>query len=199
MTKQPTPMGPPVHLSNPYIMARIQRNCEECWSCGEPWSWMGKRYARSALLMNINHKMHSVRAIVHKIKTQWKTPWANHVVTTTCQNDLCMNPALAVQKPRKYIVQRTVDAGKIHTQAALVRAIASRRARETKVGNIEVARSIRDDDRPAKEIAAEFGMTHQNVYLIKSGRGWRDLESPLSGLGARQTGAGSAPAMMGAA
>ena len=47
---------------------------------------------------------------------------------------------------------------------------------------MEHANSIRLDDRPVTVIAAEIGLSHQVVSLIKNNRLWVDHSSPFAGL-----------------
>lgn len=179
--KRPELIGPPVHLSGPYILQRIKAQCVECDDCGEPWHWAGKKHGRNSPGMNVGSRMMGVRNVVYQI-TQGAKLKPRHAVTTVCHNLLCMNPALVKQMPQSYIVQRAVDAGKIHTFAAAAKNAKTRRAMGTKVAGMEAARAIRADTRVMAVVAAEHGISMQNGYLIRAGRRWKDFGSPFAGL-----------------
>lgn len=173
--------GPPVNLSGPYLLDRIKRECIECDECGEPWHWTGKRWGSSSYLMRVGGKMISVRTVVYRIGDGRPVP-KGRVITTLCTNGRCMNPALVARKPVQFVIKRASDAGKIHTPAARAKTAATQRAKNTRIRDMEHANSIRLDDRPVTVIAAEIGLSHQVVSLIKNNRLWVDHSSPFAGL-----------------
>jgi len=182
--RKPVIEGPPVRLSGPYLLNRIQSQCIECDDCGEQWHWTAKRYGHSNLLINVNGKMLSVRSVVYRI-TDGRPVRKGHVITTLCHNDRCMNPELAVTRPPSFILARTAQAGKIHTRSMRIKIAATQRAKNTKIRDMEHANAIRLDGRPITVIAAEVGVSHQTVSLIKNNRMWIDYAGMFTGLGAR--------------
>lgn len=178
-------VGPPIHLRNEHLLKRVSDGCKVCECCGEPWHWTGKQYGNSVPLMNVGRRMISVRSVVH-LATGGEPADDAHVIVTECENPACMNPALVRLKTRKWLVQRIVDAGKIHTPVAAAK-MATRRRGTGKLAGEEDAAAIRGAEPGAlTELCKEKGISRQMAWRIRTGLSWRQFgANPWAGLGAR--------------
>lgn len=177
--------GPPIHLSNAHLLKRVSDGCKVCDCCGEPWHWTGKSYGKAVPLMNVGGRNISVLSVVYLANGGVPVDDV-HVVVTECDNPVCMNPALAVRKTRKWLVQRIVDAGKIHTPVSSAKQAAIRRGAWKLAGESDAAEIRAADPSRLTALCKEKGISRQMAWRIRTGQSWRQFGSnPWAGLGAR--------------
>jgi len=138
--------------------AKVRNNGpDECWT----WTAYTDRdgYGRFSL----NGRKERAHRIA--VRLDGRNP-DGKVVRHTCDNPECVNPAhLKLGSQRENIRDRD----KRNRQPRGERNGRSRLSRED-------VKSIREDDRPAKELAKRFDTTSSNVREIRSGRSWRHVE-----------------------
>lgn len=165
------------------VIDAIKARCTECPECGEPWNWTG------------NHQTKMHHAVIERNKVRVgvrKAVWAAYreemqegsVLTTTCENEKCVNPELMAAVHRGDVIRKMMDDGKIHNAAHLAARTKARRARGTKL-SLEIAREIRASDLSTSECAEKLGVSRQMISRIRSGLSYRDA-NPFAGLGARR-------------
>jgi hypothetical protein len=176
--------GPPVHLSNGWVMDYISRRCTICPDCGEKTNWTGHKNKSSGLYqIRIHGKQRSVRRVVFELNGGKLNP--KKKIVTTCDNHRCLNFALMKQVGMEYIIKGAIEAGTLHTKTAHRKIAEKRRATCGKLTQ-EQARAIRDADGPSPEIAKQYGVSDSYIRAIRSGRARRDyMATAFCGLGAR--------------
>jgi hypothetical protein len=102
-------------------------------------------------------------------------------VQMTCENKHCLNPDHMRAITKSVMVAQTWKnmATRVNKVLAVQR---TTRALRGKL-DMEKARYIRSTDRPAKELAAEFGVSQTVIHLVRRNAAWKELgASPFAGL-----------------
>ena len=98
-----------------------------------------------------------------------------YLAWTSCRNPDCVNPAHVVRTTRTEASKASAAAMNAADRAlrAMRTAHALRDRKNVKL-SMEIATAIREDDRPQRTIAAEYGVTQHTIYDIKRNAMWRD-------------------------
>ena len=143
-------------------------------SCG-CWRWIGARQSKGQTpAMSWQGKCGNVRRF---ILLESGVPMGGYLASVSCGNQLCVNPAHVVRKTRAQVVIEAVasmDQGARTLRA--MRTAHAIRARGTRL-SMEVADAIREDQRPQRTIAAQYGVSQRTVQSIKKGVMWRDYSA----------------------
>ena len=150
------------------LIDRIQASAVHDGDC---WRWIGARQSRGQTpCMTWNGKVGNVRRF---ILLERGVPMKGLLAWTSCGNQHCVNPAHAV--PATRAVVSTASHAAMDEAARALRAMRTAhavRARGVKL-SMEIADAIRDDERPQRTIAAEYGISQHTVQSIKAGLMWR--------------------------
>lgn len=139
-------------------------------SCG-CWRWIGAKQANGGTpVMQWEGKAGNVRRfILIKRGVNMK----GYLAGTSCGNQLCVNPDHVVRKTRTQVSAESAAAMDEAARALrAMRTAHSIRARGVKL-SMEIAEAIRDDSRPQRAIAAQYGVSQHTVQSIKKGVMWR--------------------------
>jgi hypothetical protein len=99
----------------------------------------------------------------------------NRVVTSTCGNYRCVNPAHLIATDHSGVMRIAVEHGKVnHARRSALAAAASRKA-VSKLTEADVLR-IRSSSEPARMLAEQFGVSRATINGIRSGRRWRNVD-----------------------
>jgi hypothetical protein len=102
-------------------------------------------------------------------------------VQMKCEHKHCLNP-----EHMKVITKSAMVAKTWQNMATRVsKVLAVQRTTRAIRGKLDMdkARYIRSTDRPAKELATEFGVSETVIHLVRRNRAWRELQaSPFAGL-----------------
>ena len=99
----------------------------------------------------------------------------SQVVTSTCGNYRCVNPAHLIATDHSGVMRIAIEHGKInHARRSALAAAASRKA-VSKLTEADVVR-IRSSREPARLLAQRFGVSRSTINGIRSGRRWRSLD-----------------------
>lgn len=156
------------------LIAKIEKYAKHD---GECWRWIGAKQARGQTpAMSWQGKVGNVRRF---ILIEQGVPMKGYLATTSCGNADCVN--------QKHVTRTTRTKMSISSAAAMDAAKKALRAMRTADGlrnsskkamklNMEQANAIREDDRPQRTIAADYGITQHTVYSIKRNMIWRDYQ-----------------------
>ena len=173
--------GPPIELSNTYILERIMLGCKECAECGEPWHWATIDRHGCSPQINLCGRIMPIRRAVWLLffKTLPKTNEKR--ITSKCRNKMCCNPELLMKASSGKILQMQYQHGK-RDAAEAARNLKKHTDTLIKVSD-EMAAAIRADTRPKKVAAPDYGIAPDYYNCIRRGdsRFPRDL-GPFSGL-----------------
>jgi hypothetical protein len=101
------------------------------------------------------------------------------VVTVTCGNPLCLNPAHMELISKGEVVHRTAQ--RPDTQRR--RYLAGLKSRERSNLDLEKVRYIRSCNLTLEEVSKELGISPTSASAIRRGKRWRDYENnPFAGL-----------------
>lgn len=156
------------------LLLRVQQRVIEDGDC---WIWQGAKQANgSTPSMQWKGKVNSVRRFILMAKGQLVKGW---MASTHCGNPHCVNPDHIAKVNRKTLSIRNAAEMDILTRTMRAKRTAEAR-REGGIGiklNPELAESIRNDSRPTRTIAAEYGVSQYAVCCVKTGRTWRNYAS----------------------
>ena len=98
-----------------------------------------------------------------------------------CGNSACLSAEHLRAKTPSELAAHSVSLGRYVSPLADARKRAARQA-QSKLTMAD-ARSIRTDSRPVREIAKHYGMSYQQMVLIRQGKSWNEpAANPFSGL-----------------
>ena len=155
------------------LIEKIQRYAVQ-ESCG-CWRWVGARQPKGGTpAMQWEGKVGNVRRF---ILLDRGVNMKGYLAGTSCGNQSCVNPEHVIRTNRS---KTSIDsAAKMDAAAKKLRAMRTAHAireRGCKL-SMEQARAIRQDIRPQREIAADYGVTQHTIYSIKSGQMWREYSA----------------------
>lgn len=163
-------------MMNIWSLKTVRDRCEEV---GECWIWQqhqGKGYPKATIGGKTGLL---VRRWVWEHVNGDFPPGKWHVIST-CQDRLCCNPAhLKLTKPRNTCKRYWASGHRnmlSHARAARASIIAAGR---TKL-DFDKARAIREDKRPAAEVAVEYGVSKDMIYRIRQRKAWADVPISMS-------------------
>lgn len=156
-----------------YIAAR----CEEV---GECWEWQGALSSGGPIFGRNGVANISVRRLIVDHRGQPRS--TRHVVTTTCNNPRCVNPAHVVVRPKAYAIARAAATTGAWQNPARRQRIATWARAAKAVITPEQAADIRLAPGKQTDIAAQYGISKQTVSQIKRGANWVDHHNPFAGL-----------------
>lgn len=155
------------------LLAHIQSRTEEIGDC---WEWQGAVQVRSRTPVMRYQKRHQcvrrwvAEAMGHNIEGK--------VVTYKCGNHLCCNPE-HLQVMTKTALQKRTNKHHIRYMSMTRRQRVAAARRATAKLKLEQVQAIREDPRPQREIAREYGISQPTVSAIKRGEMWRDYTNPF--------------------
>jgi len=127
--------------------------------------------------------------LVRKLVWQWKRSDmpAGKVITTTCENKLCLNPEHMEAVTMKTLTKRMGAKGGIMSDPIRSAKIAATwREKHAKL-TVEQVRDIRTSNETGIAMAHKYGIAQCNIYAIRKHKLWRDYTgNPFQGLGARK-------------
>lgn len=160
------------------LIEKIQRFAvqQEC-GC---WRWIGaKQAAGNTPAMSWQGQVGNVRRF---ILVDQGIKMKGYLAGVSCGNLDCVNPEHVVRATRSKMSTQSaanMDAAKKTMRSMRIALAARSRAKLSP----EIAEAIRNDGRPQRAIAAEYGVTQHTVGSIKSGQMWRDYQpNPFAGL-----------------
>ena len=163
----------PAMLHADYIAGR-------CVEVGDCWEWQGAVSSGGPIFGRHGTANISVRRLIVDHRGQHRS--RRQVVTTTCNNPRCVNPAHVVVRPKGYAIARAAATTGAWQNPARRQRIANW-ARATKgVLTSEQAAEIRLAPGTQVAIAKQYGVAKQTVWQIKSGANWVDHHNPFAGL-----------------
>jgi len=136
---------------------KVDRQSEE--AC---WKWQAYTDRDGYGRFSLNGKKERAHRVAARLDGRDPT---GKVVRHTCDNPSCVNPAHLEVGTQRDNMRDKVQRGR---QARGARNGRSHLSREEVV-------AIRNDSRPAKEVAERFGTTASNIREIRSGRSWRHV------------------------
>jgi hypothetical protein len=150
-------------------------------SDGDCWRWVGCFQSGATPTMRWGEKVSSVRRFI-LVERGDVTERSKALAGVSCGHLWCVNPEHVVKSSRaktsRMAAENMTYAKKLAKGLAISESIRDR----TKLSR-QQARAIREDDRPQRLIAAEYGVHQYTVWAIKSGRMYRDyVASPFSQL-----------------
>lgn len=155
------------------LIDRIRSRCEEVGDC---WEWQGAVQQRSRTpVMRCNGQHRCVRRAVaedlgHSIEGK--------VVTYRCGNHLCCNPE-HVQVMTKTALQKRTNKHHVRYMSLSRRQRVAAARRATAKLTLEQVQAIREDARPQREIAKDYGVSQTTVSRIRRGEIWRNYTNPF--------------------
>jgi hypothetical protein len=107
---------------------------------------------------------------------------------TSCGNPRCIAPEhIVMRKPSEHraLMRKNSATPTARTKRRTSNTV-DRRAKPLKL-SMETAALIRADERPSKEVAAQFAIHPSMVWKIRTGKAWADHTNPFAGLLAANT------------
>ena len=148
---------------------------EEC-GC---WRWIGATQNCKTPMMRWDGKVSSVRRFV---LTERGTHLKGYLAGTTCGNPLCVRPDHIVRTTRRQVSIQAAESMGAESRIWRRMNIAHAARLRGKL-TMEIANAIREDDRPQRSIARDYGVTQHTIQSIKAGLIWREYAShPFAGL-----------------
>ena len=146
-------------VANRFWAKVLRGDPDECW----PWQAYTDRdgYGRFSL----NGRKERAHRVAARLDGRDLT---GKVVRHTCDNPTCVNPRHLKTGTQR---ENMRDRDRRNRQPRGVRNGRSRLSREDII-------AIRQDGRPAKELARHFGTSASNIREIRTGRSWRHVEQP---------------------
>lgn len=103
------------------------------------------------------------------------------VLTTTCGNPGCLNPAHLKVTTRAAVVKKMMSNPDVIRRVTVANAV---RGRQSGKITMEQALLIRESTQPLSAIAQEYGISIARASKVRRNEAWRDLRaSPFAGLG----------------
>lgn len=170
------------YLGGIRTVADLRDRCriKEC-GCWE-WAYSCSSNGRPSVSMLVDGKrsnMNGRRAAITLANGKVPPKQYLAIATKGCENKLCVNPDHC----------RLARIGEMRKEMAR-NATAAMRAAWTKNGRnqghrlakltIEQVQAIKNSDKSAKELAAEYGISVSNMHRIRAGKAWRDAGSGLA-------------------
>lgn len=157
--------------------AYIARRCVEV---GECWEWQGALTSGGPVFARKGDKNVSVRRLIVDHRGQPRS--TQKVVTTTCGNPRCVNPAHVVVRPKGYAIARAAATTAAWSNPARRQRLATWARANRAVLTLAQAEAIRLAPGRQVDIAREYGVSKQIVQGIKNGRCWVNHHNPFAGL-----------------
>jgi hypothetical protein len=168
-------------------MDEIERIRLRCVCDGDCWMWAGSKNSKGlpTICRMVDGKKTNMsgRRWVYAASGRQLQP--SEVVSTSCGNVACLNPEHLKKSTRK-AVQVRLNQSDPSIKAKRGRAIKAswlRRGQGWKLTE-EQAAYARSSELPAKDVAAELGVSSSLVNYIRRGHIWKDYSNPFGGLGA---------------
>lgn len=160
-----------------HTLETVLARADEVGNCLE---WSGAFNGKSPLL-KIGRKPVQVRRFVRE--QLGKPIPEGHFATVSCGNHRCIKPEHIMHMPAGAFMAK-ISAEVDHQNP--IRTAKIRRARcHARLFTEEQAMQIRLDPRPSREVAQQYGCSHDLVNKIRAGRSYKPLHagaSPFSGL-----------------
>lgn len=157
------------------LMDYVRERIEEV---GECWEWQLAFHSGGYPVAHWGGKVLNVRrALLKELGADVERRFA----TYRCGNCLCVRPEHIEAATRAKIHKRAAKKtkyGTLITRRQKLAAAARRRSRLTP----EQVEAIRNDSRPQRTVALEYGISQSTVSLIRLGLTWRDYTNPFSQL-----------------
>lgn len=115
----------------------------------------------------------NVRRLAYALSGKRIAP--GRVVAVTCSNPACLEPTHLSPLTRRQLIDQLRVKGVFNRPEDNARRIAGARAAGKL--SMEIARTIRACDTPARVLAAQYGVHHRVIYDIRNNTLWR--EAPL--------------------
>lgn len=152
---------------------------DRCKDDGDCWIWQQatiKGYPQASIDGNGGTM---VRRWVW-LNTHEKAPNGCWRIVSSCDDNLCCNPEhLKIARPSQITAKGWQSGGRDRQAQRLVQ-----RGRFIAAGlvklSMEQARAIRCDERSARVIAAEYGVTAGHIHDIRRHRTWKESRNPVS-------------------
>lgn len=149
----------------PKIYTTIEELLMQAEEVGECMEWQSK-FSNSTPIVSHGGTRVYVRRLIIAMQGIEIPP--NHFASTTCRNKRCVTPGhIVIQSTSEH--SRRMETYIDHNAPARVAKLQASAAKRRKTTD-EQDVAIRNDQRPAKEIAAEYGICVSLVFLIKSSR-----------------------------
>ena len=162
-----------------YMVKMIRARVKDCPECGERWSWTGTVWASGVPVFRHKDKSTYPRRVLLEEKTGQPIP-AGMLATTTCENELCVNPKLLVLMTRKQLIERTHQRGRIVTMAMRIK-ISEAKRRQSKLSD-EAVRDIRSSEEHRSVLMQRYGITEAYYYMLRKGLFRKEYSNPFAGL-----------------
>jgi hypothetical protein len=157
-------------------MEKVKAKIEEIGDC---WEWQAAKQKNSGVPVIRYEGRHycARRAIAKELGHNLE----GKIVTQTCGNKACVNPD-HIKVMTKSALQKRTNSQTVYYQSITRRQKCSAARRKSAKLTPEKAEAIRNDPRPQRVIAEEYGITQPTVSSIKRQRMWRDYTSPFTQL-----------------
>lgn len=159
-------------------LTEIKARCEEVGTC---WEWQGAYTTSGSPLVYHEGKRTSVRKLVYALKHGRPLP-DGQVASNSCQNPRCV----CDDHVRGFTQAQMLHRSRANTNQELRAArIAATKRRTVAKLTPEQVQMVRDSPKTNLALAAELGVHHSHLSVIRRGKAWRTFGSPFAGLGAR--------------
>ena len=163
----------------------LQNLKSRCTEEGDCWLWDGYTTNNWVPATYIAGERLTVRRAVWQMLGKPAIP-AGYVISTTCGNSLCVNPAHLRQTTSGQLLRERNRNGKGEALRIARMTATRRRAADIKLSR-EKVEHIRSSSATGKELAAQFGVHHSTISKIRTHKSWRGGSAmALIGLGARR-------------
>lgn len=163
-----------------FLAEKLEQHCEEQGDC---MVWSGPMVQRKFPVLNVERKKLYVKR--HAMELMGRR-LGKQVVTSSCDNQACVNPDHLVVVTKAKMVEMTVAAhgGTLNTPASKAKIAASLRAKSP-LSQEEIS-DIRNSNDSVRTIANRHDISMAYVYMLQRGLWRRDYSAtPFTGLGAR--------------
>jgi len=147
-------------------------------ACGDCMEWTGPvhRRCKAPIFNRKDRKVYVKREVVHLTGRQI----AGRCVTSTCRNQLCVNPDHLRVVSRSVIQRRTAASGAFSGMHIKIKVAAAKRSK-SKISQ-ESVRAIRESDETAPALARRYGITESYVYMILRHQSRIEYQTPFAGV-----------------
>lgn len=149
----------------------LDRLLEKREIAGECWLWTGATNNKGYGQIHRSGETALVHRVAYEL-LKGETPPADMNVLHSCDTPRCFNPEhLRIGTQAENILdikrsgKKTGAAGSAHGKAKL------------SLAQVEYIRSLPNRPGLTKELAARFGMSRRSIWVIRSGRGWKEERS----------------------